>query len=445
MQSRRSLVVLFSVVVVDLIGFGIVVPVLPFYVDEFGASATVLGLLVASYAAMQFVFAPVWGRVSDRIGRRPVMLATIAGSSGALVVLGLAPSLGWLFAARVLGGVFGANISVASAYIADVTDEAERTRWMGMLGACFAIGFVVGGDPDVPECLRLARILDHVLDHGTSGDQDERLPWEARRRVAGRNNPQGRHDAMLADRQSVTLGPVAAPPANPSSTTTPARKAVVAVASNKGGVGKTFVATNLAVYLCALHQDLSVQLIGLDDQIGIDRMFAIGGRDPDAPNLKHAFAERSLDRALRLGEYGVHYVPSPPDTGPLKSRARDPRILSGMIERCSHPGLYVLDCKSDLEELTRAALRAADLVIVPVADQASLDEAAKIFELLARDGGVPGRARVLLTLVDRRTRVDRGIGVSLRSRRCFRLQRLVEDWIVRRALEVKRESLVMIL
>ncbi len=210
---------------------------------------------------------------------------------------------------------------------------------------------------------------------------------------------------MLADRQSVTLGRVAAPPSIPSET--PARKAVVAVASNKGGVGKTFVATNLAVYLRALHEDLSVQLIGLDDQIGIDRMFAIGGRDPDAPNLKHAFSERSLDRALRLGEYGVYYIPSPPDAGPLKSRARDPRILSSMIERCSHPGLYVLDCKSDLEELTRAALRAADLVIVPVADQASLDEASKIFETLARDGGVPARARVLLTLVDRRTRIDR--------------------------------------
>lgn len=144
MQSRRPLIVLFSVVIVDLIGFGIVVPVLPFYADEFGASASVLGLLVASYAAMQFVFAPVWGRVSDRVGRRRVMLATIAGSSGALLVLGLAPSLGWLFVARILGGVFGANLSVASAYIADVTDEAERTRWMGMLGACFAVGFSLG-------------------------------------------------------------------------------------------------------------------------------------------------------------------------------------------------------------------------------------------------------------------------------------------------------------
>ena len=144
MQSRRSLTLLFSIVILDLVGFGIVVPVLPFYVVEFGASAFTLGLLVASYAAMQFVCAPLWGRLSDRVGRRPVMLGTIAGTSAALLVVGLAPSLAWLFAARLLGGVFAANISVASAYISDVTDEADRTRWMGLLGACFAVGFVLG-------------------------------------------------------------------------------------------------------------------------------------------------------------------------------------------------------------------------------------------------------------------------------------------------------------
>ncbi len=143
-QSRRSLVVLFSIVVVDLIGFGIVVPVLPFLVDAFDATAGELGLLVASYAAMQFVFAPIWGRLSDRIGRRPVMLMTIAGAGGALLLAGLAPSLQWLFVARILGGAFAANISVASAYIGDATEESERTRFMGILGACFAVGFTLG-------------------------------------------------------------------------------------------------------------------------------------------------------------------------------------------------------------------------------------------------------------------------------------------------------------
>lgn len=147
MQSRRALSVLFSIVVIDLVGFGIVVPVLPFIIDQSQSSAAVLGLLVASYAAMQFVFAPIWGRLSDRIGRRPVMLMTIAGSSAALLLAGLAvmaSSVAWLFVARILGGVFAANISVASAYISDATDESERTRWMGLLGASFAVGFTLG-------------------------------------------------------------------------------------------------------------------------------------------------------------------------------------------------------------------------------------------------------------------------------------------------------------
>ena len=143
-RARSTLPILFSVVVVDLIGFGIVIPVLPFYAESFGASASVLGLLLAAYAAMQFLLAPVWGRLSDRIGRRPVLLATIAGTSGGLLVLGLADSLFWLFVGRTIAGAFAANVSVASAYISDVTDEHERTRWMGMLGASFGVGFLLG-------------------------------------------------------------------------------------------------------------------------------------------------------------------------------------------------------------------------------------------------------------------------------------------------------------
>ena len=135
---------LFSVVIIDLIGFGIMMPVLPFYAREFGASATTLGFLFTIFAAAQFLCAPAWGRLSDRIGRRRVMLLTIAGTALALLGLGLAPSLPWLFAARALGGAFAANIGVASAYITDVTPEQDRTRWMGMLGACFGIGFVLG-------------------------------------------------------------------------------------------------------------------------------------------------------------------------------------------------------------------------------------------------------------------------------------------------------------
>ncbi|MEN8185375.1 MAG: MFS transporter [Myxococcota bacterium] len=143
-RSRATLPVLFGVVILDLVGFGIVMPILPFYAREFGADATRLGFLLMVYAAAQFVCAPLWGRLSDRIGRRPVMLLTVAGTSLSLLAMGLADSLEWLFLARILGGCFAANVGVASAYIADVTGEDERTRWMGMLGASFGVGFVLG-------------------------------------------------------------------------------------------------------------------------------------------------------------------------------------------------------------------------------------------------------------------------------------------------------------
>ncbi len=135
---------LFAVIVVDLIGFGIVMPILPFYAQHFGASATLLGLLLASYAAMQFIFAPIWGRWSDRIGRKRVLMMTILGGALSLLVLGLADSLLWIFVGRILSGVFGANISVATAYITDVTDEKQRASGMGLIGAAFGIGFVLG-------------------------------------------------------------------------------------------------------------------------------------------------------------------------------------------------------------------------------------------------------------------------------------------------------------
>lgn len=142
--SKRSLWTLLSVVVLDLIGFGIVIPILPFYAEAYGASAFVLGLLVTSFAGMQFLMAPIWGRLSDRFGRRPVILLTIAGTSIALLICGLAQSLFWLFVGRVLGGIFGANIGIATAYITDLTGARERTRWMGLIGASFGVGFILG-------------------------------------------------------------------------------------------------------------------------------------------------------------------------------------------------------------------------------------------------------------------------------------------------------------
>lgn len=143
-RPRAALPVLFSVVVVDLIGFGIVMPILPFYAREFQANGTELGVILTAWAAAQFAFAPIWGRLSDRIGRRPVLLLTIAGNAASLALLGFATSLFWVLVSRLLAGCFAANISVASAYIADVTDESQRTRYMGLLGASFGVGFVVG-------------------------------------------------------------------------------------------------------------------------------------------------------------------------------------------------------------------------------------------------------------------------------------------------------------
>jgi MFS family permease len=143
-RSRGALVSVFGVVIVDLVGFGIVMPILPFWAREYGASATTLGWLAATYAAAQFLFAPLWGALSDRAGRRPVLLGTIAGTTLSLALLALANGIAMLFAARLLAGLFAANFSVASAYVSDVTPPEQRTGRMALLGACFAIGFTLG-------------------------------------------------------------------------------------------------------------------------------------------------------------------------------------------------------------------------------------------------------------------------------------------------------------
>ena len=189
-------------------------------------------------------------------------------------------------------------------------------------------------------------------------------------------------------------------------------RAVLAITSNKGGVGKTSLATNLAIYLRALREDLPVALVGLDDQRVIDRMFALRPPRPGEGNLKHGWAERRLDRVLRIGEYGVHFVPSPPDVSLLKARAEDPLTLRRILERTAWNELFVLDTKSDLEALTRNALHAADRVLVPVADWASLEEAGRSFALLERARLPLDRARVVFTLVDRRSRADGMGGVN---------------------------------
>jgi MFS transporter, DHA1 family, tetracycline resistance protein len=169
MQKSR-LVTIFVIVFIDLLGFGLILPLLPFYADEYGASPTLVGFLAASYALAQFVGAPVLGRLSDRYGRRPVLLISILGTVLAFLLLGFAEPLGYwlaglpagtspaaesvaltnatilalLFVSRIVDGLTGGNISVAQAYITDITDEQNRARGLGLIGAAFGLGFIIG-------------------------------------------------------------------------------------------------------------------------------------------------------------------------------------------------------------------------------------------------------------------------------------------------------------
>jgi MFS family permease len=150
-MRKPSLLVIFLTVFIDLVGFGIVLPLLPVYSDQFGASGLVVGLIMASFSAVQFVFAPAWGRLSDRIGRRPVLLISTAGAAGSYVLFGLgsgvtsaATALTIIVASRVLAGICGANITVAQACIADITPPDQRSRKMGLIGMAFGLGFIFG-------------------------------------------------------------------------------------------------------------------------------------------------------------------------------------------------------------------------------------------------------------------------------------------------------------
>lgn len=143
-MRRGPLGVVFLTVFLDLVGFGIVLPLLPRFASEHGALEWQIGLLAATYSLMQFIFAPVWGRLSDRIGRRPVLLFSILGSSISYVIFAFAPSLTLLFVSRAVAGIMAANISTAQAYIADVTTPENRARGMGMIGAAFGLGFIFG-------------------------------------------------------------------------------------------------------------------------------------------------------------------------------------------------------------------------------------------------------------------------------------------------------------
>ena len=161
-MKNSRLLTIFLIVFVDLLGFSLILPLLPYYAESFGADSALVGLLVASYAAAQFVGAPILGRLSDRYGRRPILLLSVGGTFVGFLLLGLAEPLGRglgqfltlvppntsilaiLFLSRILGGLTGGNISVAQAYISDVTDEKDRAKGLGLIGAAFGLGFIVG-------------------------------------------------------------------------------------------------------------------------------------------------------------------------------------------------------------------------------------------------------------------------------------------------------------
>jgi len=138
------LVIIFLTVFIDLLGFGIIIPLLPFYAERFGGSAATVGLLSVSFSLMQFVFMPIWGRLSDRYGRRPILLLGLFGSFGSYLLFGLAGSLPMLFVSRAFAGIAGATVSTAQAFIADTTTAENRAKGMGLVGAAFGLGFIFG-------------------------------------------------------------------------------------------------------------------------------------------------------------------------------------------------------------------------------------------------------------------------------------------------------------
>lgn len=179
-MKNIRLFTVFLVVLIDLIGFGIVLPLMPFYASEFGASPVMIGLLYSIYSVAQLIFSPIWGGWSDKIGRRPIMLLSTLGASVAYIFFGLADTFFLLLLSRLLAGVMGGNISTAQAYIADVTSVKDRARGMGLIGAAFGLGFVMGPalasaliQPAIPE------FFDHLGMTGLAtwlGDHTFALP-----------------------------------------------------------------------------------------------------------------------------------------------------------------------------------------------------------------------------------------------------------------------------
>jgi DHA1 family tetracycline resistance protein-like MFS transporter len=143
-MDNKRLFSIILVVFIDLLGFSLILPLLPYYAKTFNANQTVTGLLIASYALMQLIGAPILGRLSDRFGRRPILLVSVFGTFLGFLLLGFANALWMLFVSRIIDGLTGGNLSVAQAYISDVTDAKNRSKGLGMIGAAFGLGFIIG-------------------------------------------------------------------------------------------------------------------------------------------------------------------------------------------------------------------------------------------------------------------------------------------------------------
>jgi predicted MFS family arabinose efflux permease len=143
-KNRSALAILFIIVFVDLLGFGMVIPVMPLYAERLGASDASVGWLSTVYSLMQIVFSPIWGRLSDRVGRRPILLLSIVMTAAAFAMYGASTSFAGLLASRAFAGAATANIAIARAFVADVTPPEGRAKGMGIIGAAFGLGFVLG-------------------------------------------------------------------------------------------------------------------------------------------------------------------------------------------------------------------------------------------------------------------------------------------------------------
>ncbi len=150
----RPLVIIFLTIFVNLVGFGIIIPLLPYYAETFGASPVIVGLLFAVFSLCQLAAAPALGDLSDRYGRRPILIFSLAGTVVSFVMLAMAHSIAMLFAARIVDGLSGGNISTARAYVADVTEPKDRARAYGLIGAAFGLGFILGP--------ALSAVLSHI-------------------------------------------------------------------------------------------------------------------------------------------------------------------------------------------------------------------------------------------------------------------------------------------